>query len=273
MTSTSERLLTYLFLGVFSILVLVPVAGIALAALHPPDQELVGFGFPREIYLGNLERAWTVGRFGDYMRNSVVVAVTVTASVTAVSILGGYALGTMRLRGERAILILLLAGIIMPAEAMIIPLFHNLRGLGLTDTLSGVILPEVALFLGFGTFWMRAYFLAAPRALIEAARLDGASTLGVLWYVLLPMGRPAVLTMVLIVALWSWNAFLIPLVMISEESLRTAPLGLGFFQQQFETDIRGLAAASVFVALPVVAAYVVLQRHFIRGMLSGAVRE
>ena len=126
--------------------------------------------------------------------------------------------------------------------------------------------------VAFGTFWMRAFFRSVPRSLIEAARLDAASSWTTLWRVVLPMGRPAVLTLMLLVFMWTWNEFLLALVMVTDEGLRTAPLGLTFFQGRNTTDVPLLAAGAVIVAAPVVVAYMFLQRHFIRGMLSGAVK-
>jgi raffinose/stachyose/melibiose transport system permease protein len=136
----------------------------------------------------------------------------------------------------------------------------------------GVILPSTALSIAFGTFWMRAFFLSAPRSLMEAARIDGASSLGVLLRVLVPYGRPAILTMVVLVFMWTWNDFLLSLVMLSGQNILTAPLSLAFFQSQRTTDIQPLAAASIIVAFPVLVVYVFLQRHFIRGMVSGSMK-
>ena len=108
---------------------------------------------------------------------------------------------------------------------------------------------------------------------MEAARLDGASTWRILWQVLVPLARPAITTLLVLSFMWTWNEFLIPLVMVTDDGLRTAPLGLAFFQGQYTQGFTLLAAGAVLVALPVVIAYLFLQRHFIAGMLEGAVRE
>ena len=126
--------------------------------------------------------------------------------------------------------------------------------------------------LAFGTFWMRAYFRSSSREIVEAARLDGASHGRVLWSILVPMGRPAVFTMVLLIFLWTWNEFLLPLVMISNESLRTAPLGLSAFQGQYTSGTALLSAAAVLVALPVLIVFLLTQRQFIKGMVEGSVK-
>ena len=135
-----------------------------------------------------------------------------------------------------------LLGLMVPIEAMIVPLYYDLRDLGLTDTYWALILPQIAPSVAFGTFWMRAFFRGVPRSLVEAARIDGASTWFTLWRVLLPLARPAVLTMTVLLFMWTWNEFLLALVMVSDENLRTAPLGLAFFQGRNTSDLTLLAA-------------------------------
>jgi raffinose/stachyose/melibiose transport system permease protein len=135
-----------------------------------------------------------------------------------------------------------------------------------------LIFPQVAQSLAFGTFWMRAYFRSSSKEVVEAARLDGAGNRQILWRILMPMGRPAVLTMVLLIFMWTWNEFLLALVMITDESLRTAPLGLSNFQGQYTSGTALLAAAAVLVALPVLIVFLFTQRYFIRGMVEGSVK-
>jgi raffinose/stachyose/melibiose transport system permease protein len=266
-----EQALTYTLLGVFSLIALAPLAGIVLTALQDPGSA-AGFGHPDGFHVRNFGTAWHDGHFSSYLRSSLIVAVSVVVASSVLSILAGYAFGLMRFRGEQVLFYLLLQGLMVPLEAIVVPLYYDFRDLGLTDTYWGLILPQVGLSVAFGTFWMRAFFRSVPRSLVEAARLDGASSWSTLWRVILPFGRPAVLTMVVLVFMWTWNEFLLALVMVSQENLRTAPLGLAFFQGRNTTDFTLLAAGSVIVATPVVLLYVFLQRHFIRGMLSGAVK-
>ena len=271
MTVRREQYATYLLLGVFSLVALVPVVGIVLTALQKQGG-LASFGSFDGLHFGNFASAWDEGHFGSYLRSSVIVAVSVVGLSTLFSVMAGYAFGMMRFRGSSALFYLLLLGLMVPLEATIVPLYYDLRDLSLTDTYWALIFPQVGLSVAFGTFWMRAFFRSVPRSLVEAARLDGASSWSALWRVVLPLGRPAVLTMMVLVFMWTWNEFLLALVMVSEENLRTAPLGLAFFQGRNTTDFALLAAGAVIVATPVVLVYIFLQRHFIRGMLTGAVK-
>jgi raffinose/stachyose/melibiose transport system permease protein len=271
MTSRAEQSLTYAVLGVFSLFALLPIAGIVLTAVQDPNG-LAAFGSFDGIHLGNFADAWRDGNFGQYLRSSTIVTVVVVAVAGALSILAGYAFGLMRFRGSEALFYLLLVGLMIPMEAMIVPLYYDFRDLQLTDTYWALILPQIGTSVAFGTFWMRAFFRSVPRSLVEAARIDGASSWFTLWRILLPLARPAVLTMTVLLFMWTWNEFLLALVMVSDEGLRTAPLGLSFFQSRNTQNLTLLAAGAVIVAAPVVVLYVFLQRHFIRGMLSGAVK-
>jgi len=276
--SRSERTANYVILLVFALFAIIPILTILQAALGPRDSAGSGIGNQGAasfvgLHFANFTEAWQVGHFGSYMRMSFIVSASVVVVSVGLSILSGFAFGTMRFRGSTALFYLFLLGIMMPSEAIVVPLYFDLRSLGLTDTVWAVVLPQVAQSVAFGTFWMRAYFRSSSTSLIEAARLDGASNRRILWQVLVPLARPAVVTLTVLVFMWTWNEFLIPLVMVTDESLRTAPLGLAFFQGQYTQGFTLLAAGAVIVATPVVALYLVLQRHFIAGMLEGAVRE
>jgi raffinose/stachyose/melibiose transport system permease protein len=178
----------------------------------------------------------------------------------------------MRFRFKNLAFLAFLIGLLMPFEATIVPLYYDLRGFGLVDTYPGLILPETALFLSFGTFWMRGAFQSAERSLIEAARIDGANSWTILWRVLLPTVRPAVTTMMVLFFIWSWNEFLLALVLAQDPSVETAPAGLGLFVGQHSTDLTGLAAAAVIMTIPSLIVYVLLQRQFIQGVTSGSVK-
>lgn len=273
MISTKEKIFNYAVLTFFAVIALFPLVGVLTSALTDPDAGSATLSLPGTPHFENFATAWDQGRFSTYMRSSVLVTVSVVVIAGVLAILAGYAFGTMRFRGSGVLFYLLMLGLMVPSEALVIPLYFDLRGVGLTDTYWALIFPQVAQSLAFATFWMRGFFRSIPEGVIEAARLDGATRWGILWRILVPMSRPAVITMSMLVFMWTWNEFLLPLVMISSEELRTAPLGLSFFQSQHTTQFPLLAAGATIVALPVVVLYFFLQRHFIAGMLSGAVKE
>ncbi|MBC7551522.1 MAG: carbohydrate ABC transporter permease [Cellulomonas sp.] len=270
-TSHGERSLNYLILVGFSVVALWPVVTILAGAFGPAGPD-AGAGLAG-LHPENFATAWREGHFSQYMTNSVLVCALVVVLAVSTSILAGYAFGTMTFRGSGVLFYLFLLGIMVPAEAIVVPLFFDLRQLGLIDTIWAVALPQVAQSIAFGTYWMRTYFRSSNRSIAEAARLDGAGSAQSLWFIQLPIARPAVVTLVVLVFMWTWNEFLIPLVMSPSGALRTAPLGLAFFQGQYTTNTALLGAAAVLVALPVVVVYLFLQRHFIQGMVDGAVKD
>jgi raffinose/stachyose/melibiose transport system permease protein len=270
--SRQRVIFNYLFLGLFSFLALAPLIGIVLMALRDPDLGGTRIVLDTRLHLENLERAWVAGNFEASIRSSLIVVFGVVPISCVLSILAGYAFGMMRFRGNNLLFLTLIVGLVIPQEATIIPLFYGLNALHLTDTYWALIVPQVGQSLAFGAFWMRAFFRSVPPELPDAAKIDGAGPVTALWRVLVPLGRPAITSMAVLFFLWTWNDFLLGLVLVSSEDVRPAPVGLTFFRGRYATDWTLLAAASLFVALPVLIVYVLLQRHFIRGVLGGAIR-
>jgi raffinose/stachyose/melibiose transport system permease protein len=269
-----ERLVTYGVLTAFAVGAIYPVLSILFLALHTKSDLVTGFAWPTDPKLESFRAAWTEGDFGSGLKSSFIVAATVT-SVSAVLSLGtGYAFGTMRFRGDRWLFAIFLLGIIFPYEATVIPLYYDFQDFGILNTYWSLILPQIGQSVAFGTFWMRAYFRSTPHALVEAARMDGASSFGVLLRVLLPQSRPALLTLSALVFTYTWNEFLLALVLVSgAPSKQTAPLGLSFFAGAVRAgDPTKVAAAAILVVAPIIIVYIFLQRHFVRGMLAGAIK-
>lgn len=270
--SPAERVLTYAVLVLFSFFAVLPIVLVLFAAVQQPGTQLTGIPLPTGFHIRTFEAAWSTGHFSDYMRSSLVVTVSVVCLTTVLSTLAGYAFGTMRFPLSNTLFYAFILGLIIPEEALIFPLYFDLAKLNLLNTYWALIIPQSGLSLSFGVYWMRAFFRSTPRHLYEAARMEGASSLMILTRVLIPLARPALSTLVVLTFMWNWNEFLLPLIMVTSDSLRTLPLGLANFQAGHLTNQVELAAASVLVALPVVILYVFLQRRFIGGMLSGAIR-
>lgn len=267
--SIREKTVDYVVLSLFALFALVPLVGVLFSAVTPPAQNTGGFHLPTSLDLGNFGAAWSQGHFGTYMLSSVVVTLSVVVLTTVLAVFAGFAFARLDFLGSNVLFFVMLAGLMLPAEAFIIPLYFNLRTVGLTDTYSALILPQTAQSLAFGIFWMRNQFRTFPGEVIEAARLDGARDVRLLWQVVVPAALAPIMTMALLITMWTWNEFLMPLVLITSEDHRTAPLGLAFFKGAHLTDYSLLSAAGVIVALPIVVLYFFLQKRFISGMLGG----
>ncbi|MHB1884839.1 MAG: carbohydrate ABC transporter permease [Acidimicrobiales bacterium] len=249
-----------------------PIVGVILVSLNPPGAAVGGVGLPNHPSLSNISQTWQQGDFGGALAWSAVLTAGTVIIATLCAVPAGYGFATMRFRGRAPLFYLFVLGMILPYASVLIPMYYEFRFLSLSGTPWAVILPSAALSISFGTFWMRAVFLSLPRELIEAARIDGASSFSVLLRVGLPIVRSAILVLVLLLFLWTWNAFMLPLIMLAGSSIITAPLDLNAFQGGHVSDVPGLAAGALFVSFPVVALYVLTQRYFVRGLTEGALK-
>ena len=271
--ASARMIFTYAVLTLFLVLAVAPFLLIALSAFKSATEIAENiFGLPEVWSFANFVQAWGQARFDSYFRSSVIVVVPVVIISCFLSILTGYAFGQMRFPGAGLLFALFLLGIMVPGEAVIIPIYYNLREMKLIDTYWAMILPDIAFSVSFGTLWMRGFFSTVPKELIDAATVDGSTSWQTLWRILVPNAIPAVLTMGILFFIWTWNDFLLPLVVVTRDDLRTLPLGLAFFQGRYSSDLPMMAAAATMVALPTIVVYVLMQRHFIRGLTSGAVK-
>jgi raffinose/stachyose/melibiose transport system permease protein len=271
--SRPQIILNYALLVLFSFMALFPVFGVFIASVYPSGTNPSSFKLPSHISLGNFARAWTEGHFSLYFRSSAIVAVSVVIASTILSILGGYAFGTMRFRGSKVIFYTFILGLIIPTEATIVALYYDIRALNLLDTYTALILIEVSGEVAFGVFWFRAAFLSAPRSLVEAARIDGASTWRFLWRIMVPFARPAILIFMVLTFADTWDEFFLALVFTTSQSHLTAPAGLQVFQSQYLSNIPLIAAGAVIVSVPIMLVFIIFQRQFIRGVLTGAIKQ
>jgi raffinose/stachyose/melibiose transport system permease protein len=265
--------LTHATLALFMVVALAPILLMWMTALKSQAELATNpFGLPQQLVWGNFVETWRQGQFATYLRSSVIVVIPVVAGATVLSVLAGYAFGAFRFRGKALLFGLFLLGVMVPTEGLVIPLYYFLDALGLRNSYWALILPQVALSTSFGTFWMRAFFSNLPSDLSDAAAVDGAGPLRTLWSVLLPLARPALGTLGVLVFMWTWNEFLLALVLVSQNDYRTLPVALSLFQGRYSAQVPLLAAAATIVSGPVLILYALLHRKFIEGMVSGAVK-
>jgi raffinose/stachyose/melibiose transport system permease protein len=267
------QIAVYAILFLLALFTLLPLFFIWLTAFKPNIQTITHpYRFPKSLYLHNFREAWVTGRFGTYFFNSVRITVPVVIASLVLSVLAGYAFGCLRFFGRRTSLMVFVIGLMIPTQALLIPLFVTMRDLGLLDTPWSVVLAETGFAVPFGIFVMRGFFSGLPTELMDAARIDGCSEVRLLWHIALPLSLPAILSLGIFQFLASWNDFLFPLVFLSSDNARTLPLGLIYFQGRYSTDWALTGAGVIIISAPVIALYVVLQRHFVRGIVAGSVR-
>ncbi len=267
-----RRALLYVVLSAIALTTLFPFALMILTSLRTGGAIITTLDqlIPREITFQNYVDVWRDDRFDLYFRNTVLITAAAIVGNTIFDAMVAYALSRKAFRGRQLILIVILISMMIPIHVQLIPIFILMNKLKLYDTLWALILPE--LVQGFGIFLMKQYFDGLPRELDEAALIDGASDWQIFWRVLMPLARPALAVLAINTALSSWNAFILPLILTASPETRTLSLGLALYQTQYGIDyVHSMAAASIS-SLPLLALFLVFQRHIIAGLTKGAVK-
>jgi multiple sugar transport system permease protein len=254
-----------LFLIIGAGVVLLPLGVVLWMSLSSPNVEVTGLTFQ------NYGEAWARGNFLLAFANSTLVALAVTAFQVITSALAGYALARLKFRGRQALLLIVLATLVIPFQLLVIPIFLILKWGHLLNTYWAMILPTAA--GGFGIFLLRQYFMTIPVELEEAAMLDGANRWQVLWEVMLPLARPALVTLFLFTFIGEWNDLFKPLVFTTKPELKTVQLVLAEFQEQFTSSWQLLMAGVVIATIPVVLLFLLGQRQFIRGIATTGIKN
>ena len=250
-----------------------PFLWVVSASLKTNQEVFAGPGLiPAALHFENFVRAWTQARIGQYFVNTSLITASSVAIVVVSTGMIGYVLGRYSFPGKRVIVALFVATVFLPEGYTIIPVFDLINRLGLNNSLLGVILAEsggahvvyVLLFAGF--------FSQLPGELHEAAILDGASFPRIFAQIMLPLAGPVIATTVILQFMSSWNSFFLPLVLtLSRPELRTLGVGMFAFQGEYFSDWTGMAAAATLALLPIIAVFLLLQRHFVEG-IAGAVK-
>lgn len=263
----------YLILVASSILMVAPLILTVFTAFKPASQ-IIGAPWlpPMPPVLDNLKMAWEVGRFNIYLKNTVLISTVDAILMIPIAAAAAYALTFIPFKGRTLVLVLFMAGLMVPPTGIIIPLYVTLRDFGLVNKHLGVILADVSLALPIFVFLIRAFFQGLPKDLQDAAKVDGAGELRTFWSIMLPLAKPVVVTTALLEFLWSWNDLLLRLVFLTTDSLRTLAVGMLFFQGQFTRNVAGITAGAVIMAAPIIVLFIVFQRQFIRGLVQGAVK-
>ncbi|BAY83249.1 sugar ABC transporter permease [Calothrix parasitica NIES-267] len=221
--------------------------------------------------LSNYRDAWGRGKFLLAFANSTLVALTVTSFQIITSALAGYALARLKFKGRELLLLIVLATLVIPFQLLVIPVFLVLKWGNLINTYWAIILPTAA--NGFGIFLLRQYFQSIPIELEEAAAIDGANRLQILLQVMLPLARPALVTLFLFTFIGEWNDLFKPLVFTTRPELRTVQLALAEFQEQFTNNWPLLMAAVTIATLPIILLFLIGQRQFIRGIATTGIKN
>ena len=269
-----QTLGSYGILGALLLLVLFPFYWMTITSFKSEDQmrSLVSMFWPSPVVLENYYQLLTRTDFAVWFRNSAVVAICSTLLATAVGTIGAYALARLRFMGRAFMSSAVLITYLVPPSILFIPLYAQIRMLGLSDSLAGLIAAYPSFTVPFVTWLLMGYFESIPVELEEAAMIDGATRFGAFRRVILPLAAPGLLAAGLYAFTQAWNEFLYALVFITDVKQRTLPVGLSSF---ITGDVYGwgyLMAGAVLTTLPVIAVYIYLQKYMVEGLTAGGVK-
>jgi ABC-type glycerol-3-phosphate transport system permease component len=268
-----RRIVSYAALILGLIPLLLPLYWMIVTALKDKSEVFTATPqwWPTHLAWGNFAAAWNAEPFARFFVNSAVVTIAIVGLQLFTASLAAFALARFQFVGRRFAFVAIIAALIVPLQITFIANFITLAHLGWLNTYAALIVPYAA--SAFGTFLLRQAFMAVPQQLEDAARLDRCSGLGFLWHVLLPLSRPTVLAFCLVAFVAHWNDYFWPLIVTTNNNVRTLPIGLGMFiGQEVTTDWNLLMAASLFVSAPMLLLFFFLQRYFVQSFLRSGIR-
>jgi raffinose/stachyose/melibiose transport system permease protein len=251
---------------------LLPFLSMLSAALAPQGTYPSGLQWPADPQWGNFVRAFEVARMDQLLLSSGLIVLGVVPLAVLLATMAGYGLAKLTTDNYKWLYLIFVFGLTLPFEAVITPLYYEVRAMGLLNTRFAIILPLLGLYMPFGVYWMRAHFLNVPKDLSEAAQIDGATRWTEFWHVQVPLARPAIMSLTILLFLWTWNQFLLPVVLVQDPMQRTMAGALGAFQGQWGTDIPLLCAGSLLILTPTVLIFLIFQRQFVAALMQGAVK-
>jgi raffinose/stachyose/melibiose transport system permease protein len=256
-----------------TLLVLFPIYFMLVSSFKTQAEYIVNkFGLPHSLLLENFTTALAGEKFFLRFLNSTILTVGSVAISLVIGCLAAFAFARMKFPGKRVLFNLVLSLMVIPPVVMVVPLFVSMVRWQLVNTYQGTILIYTGLLLPFSIYLMTNFFQTIPHEIIEAARMDGCSTFGVFWRIMLPLAAPAVVTLVVVNALWVWNELLIALVFMQKDDLKTLVVGISALRSRNYVNIPATMAGLTIATIPIVIVYMLGQRYFIRGMTTGAVK-
>jgi len=270
---TIAPVLRFAILFLVAGLVLVPLLATVLGGFKSLGELRVNpFGLPAEWEWDNYWSILSGPRYWQLLLNSLVISVLTVVLTLATASMAAFVFAHVRFFGSRFLLQYLLLGLMFPAATAILPLFIKIRDLGLLDTYWGVVLPQVAFGLGMSVLLFRNFFRQLPAELFDAAQVDGCGYIRFFRYVTLPMSRPILAVVGVIVFVHSWNSYLLPLVVLNRDSIYPWPLGMMAYQGEYSTDWQLVLAFVTLTILPALVMFIAAQKYLVAGLTAGAVK-
>lgn len=251
---------------------ILPFISIFMTALHPSGTVPGGLEWPAHPQWGNFVEAFKVAQMPKLLLSSTFIVLAVVPVSLVISTMAGFAIGLLRIPGSAVLLFLFVFGLTLPFPGIIIPIYFLERAMGIYNTRLAIVLPLIGLYMPFAVFWMRAHFVNMPTEITEAARVDGATIWDLFRHIHVPLARAPIASLGILMSVWTWNQFLIALVLVEDPTKRTMAGALGAFQGHYATDIPLLCAGTILILVPTLVVFVLFQRQIITALLQGSVK-
>lgn len=270
---TAWRSFVYLLLICYALINVYPIFWMALNSLKDNAEFARNpFGFPHALHLENYRVAWDTARLEVYFFNSVLVSVVAVILTVLCGSLASFVFARFPFKWGGKVYWYFVFGMLIPIHATLVPLFIQMRQIGLLNTYASIILPYMAFNLPITVFILTSFMKSFSKDIEESAVMDGCGVFRIFWKIILPMSGPALATVVILNFINNWNEFSFALVLINEESMKTLPLGLANFSGQFTTNYGAQMAGLTMAILPVIVIYLFLEKYVVKGMTAGAVK-
>jgi ABC-type glycerol-3-phosphate transport system permease component len=268
-----DQVLKHGILVVATLIALAPTLFMILTSLKSQEEYTFNkVGLPQNLVLDHFRNVFFESDFIGWMANSIILALGAVALSTVVSCLGAYAIAKMQFHGRGLLFSISTSLMAIPPVVMIVPLFVLYTQLSLISTYEGAIVIYAGLITPFSVYLLVSFFRTLPRELFEAARIDGAGDLLILLKIVIPLSLPALLTLVVVNALYVWNDLLIAIIFLQDDAKRTLMAGISVFQGRYNDQIPLTMAGMVFASAPMIILYLVFQKHYIQGLMAGSVK-
>jgi len=268
-----DQVLKHGILVVATLVALMPSLFMILTSLKSQEEYTFNkVGFPQHVVFEHFHSVLFESDFLVWMVNSIILAFGAVILSTVVSCLGAYAIARMQFRGRSLLFSISTSLMAIPPVVMIVPLFVLYTQLSLISTFQGAIIIYAGLITPFSVYLLTSFFRSLPRELFEAARIDGAGDLLILLKIVIPLSLPALLTLVVVNALYVWNDLLIAIIFLQDDSKRTLMAGISVFQGRYNDQIPLTMAGMVFASAPMIILYLAFQKHYIQGLMAGSVK-
>ncbi|WP_434615990.1 carbohydrate ABC transporter permease [Tabrizicola sp. M-4] len=263
---TLARTLAYGFVSLWSVAVLLPLLWMVLASFKTRREMFMDpAGLPADWTFAAYGRAWKSG-MGQYLLNSLLVTSATVALIVILSGMAAYVFARSESRALRGLYLLMVVAFAVPAQAVLVPLYQMVSAAGMLNSLAAIVLPYAAYGIPFTTILFYAFFLDFPQELEEAARLDGCSRLRVFFSVVLPLSGPAVASAAIFQAVFTWNEFLLALLMLTAKGVKTLPVGVVQLRGEYTSDWPGMLAGLTIAVVPMLLIFVLAQKYFVRSL-------